>query len=289
MRIGTTLHVKGPMEGLLKQVHRAAEAGFESMNLSLFTMHRGNNPFYGDDWREAAETIRNEAEKCGIVFSQSHVPYRSLSVKHDIEMAKAPGGLEFFSNISLRSVEISKIVGCSWAVIHPMDDPNAGFGDHEAQIEHNLRIFDREIEAAHKFNVGLAFENLYDLPKRRRFGVQAAELKKFIDRVNSPLVGACWDLGHANMGTSDQVESILLLGEKITALHVHDNNGKDDLHMIPFMGNIQWERVMHAMYEGGCKADLMLELDPTNMPECLLLEEARMAHRACEHLVSLYK
>ncbi len=289
MRIGTTLHVKGSMDGLITQVRRAAEAGFESMNLSLFTMHRGDNPFYGDDWRQASDTLRNEAEKCGIVFYQSHIPYRSLSVKHDVEMAKAPGGLEFFSDMSLRSVEISKLMGCTVGVIHPMDDPNAGFGDLDAQVQHNLRIFDREIEAAHKFNVGLAFENLYDLPKRRRFGVQAAELKKFIDHVNSPLVGACWDLGHANMGTSDQVESILLLGEKITALHVHDNNGIDDLHMIPFMGNIKWERVMHALYEGGCKADLMLELDKTNMPETLLLEEARMARRACEHLVSLYK
>lgn len=289
MRIGTSLHVKGEMQPLIENVRMAAEAGFEVMNLSLFTMHRPGNPFYGDDWREAADTLRNAAEKYGIQFSQSHIPYRSLSVKFDVEMAKQPGGLEFFSDMSLRSVEISHIMGCKVGVIHPMDNPNAGFGDLEAQVEHNLRIFDREIEAAHKYNVGLAFENLYDLPKRRRFGVQAAELKLFIDRVNSPLVGACWDLGHANMGTSDQVDSILLLGDKITALHVHDNNGKDDLHMMPFTGTIAWERVMHAMYEGGCKADMMLELDVSRMPLSLQVDEMRLQRMACEHLVSLYK
>lgn len=289
MRIGNSIYMKGSLEELVQEVRRNAEAGFQSLNLSLFTIHRGNNPFYEDNWRQAADTLRNEAEKCGVVFFQSHIPYRSLSVKYDVELAKRPGGLQFFSDISLRSVEISHMMGCKVGVIHPMDDPNAGFGDREAQVQHNLRIFDREIEAAHKYNLGLAFENLYDLPKRRRFGVQAAELKMFIDRCNSPLIGACWDLGHANMGTSDQVESLLLLGDKITALHVHDNNGKDDLHMMPFTGTIAWERVMHALHEGGCKADLMLELDESRMPKELQLEELRMNRRVCEHLVSLYK
>ena len=289
MRFGNTIHVKGSLEGLMKEVRLNAEAGFQSLNLSLFTMHRPGNPFYGDDWKQAADALRNEAEKCGIVFYQSHIPYRSLSVKCDVELAKRPGGLEFFSDMSLRSVEISQMMGCKAGVIHPMDDPSAGFGDLEAQVEHNLRIFDREIEAAHKYNVGLAFENLYDLPKRRRFGVQAAELKLFIDRCNSPLIGACWDLGHANMGTADQVDSILMLGDKITALHVHDNRGTDDLHMMPFTGTIAWERVMHALCEGGCKADLMLELDGPKMPDCLRAEELYMLRRACEHLVSLYK
>ena len=91
------------------------------------------------------------------------------------------------------------------------------------------------------------------------------------------------------MGTADQVDSILMLGDKITALHVHDNRGTDDLHMMPFTGTIAWERVMHALYEGGCKADLMLELDGPQMPDCLRAEELYMLRRACEHLVSLYR
>ena len=71
--------------------------------------------------RMAADTLRNAAEKYGIWFSQSHIPYRSLSVKFDVEMAKAPGGLEFFSDVSLRSVEISHIMGCKADMMLELD------------------------------------------------------------------------------------------------------------------------------------------------------------------------
>ena len=48
---------------------------------------------------------------------------------------------------------------------------------------------------------------------------------------------------------------------------------------------------MHALYQGGCKADLIFEIGTCGdkMPECLKDEAARLVYKVGEHLVSLYK
>lgn len=295
MRIGNmtsaigTRRDNGEMIPIPEIVRRCAHAGFEVMDANFFTVHYDNHPFAVDNWQQLVEDVRNEAEKCGTPFVQSHIPYRSLSTRHDIEMAKTPEGMAHFKKMSLRAIEMSHMLGVKWAVIHLMDDPDAVMSDNEAHIRHNLRIFDEEINLAHKLGVGLAFENLYDIPKRRRFGVKAAELKAFVDHCNSPLIGACWDIGHGHNSTADQADSILLLGDRIKALHVHDNNGKDDLHYVPFMGSVAWEKVMHALYEGGCKADLIFETAFSSMPEALRDDGLKLLYHIGQHLVSLYQ
>lgn len=289
MRIGNMTSTLGERMDPCEVVRRCAAAGFEVMDVNFFHLHHPYHPFYGDNWKQKVDEVRNEAEKCGVTFVQSHLPYRSLSVKYDVEMAKTPEGLAYFSKISQQAVEMSHMLGCAWGVIHPMDNPDAAMGDTEGHISHNLRIFDREIELAHKLGVGLAFENLYDITKRRRFGVKAAELKEFVDRCNSPLIGACWDVGHGHFTTDDQVGSILLLGKRIKALHIHDNNGKDDLHWTPFTGTVAWEKVMHALYEGGCEADLIFETGFSGMPDAVRDDGLRLLYHIGQHLVSLYK
>ena len=69
-----------------------------------------------------------------------------------------------------------------------------------------------------------------------------------MDACDSPLVGICWDTGHANRNSDDQIPSIMRLGGRIKALHVNDNLGQTDLHIMPFLGNVPWEDVMHALY-----------------------------------------
>ncbi len=31
------------------------------------------------------------------------------------------------------------------------------------------------------------------------------------------------------------------------ALHLHDNNGKDDMHALPFLGNIDWDKLSEKL------------------------------------------
>lgn len=295
MRIGNMTSALGVRRETGERIHpnevvrRCADAGFEVMDVNLCGLHRGPGPFRGEGWRKAAEELRNEAEKCGVTFAQSHLPYRSMSMKSDVELFSTPEGAEKYRELTLRAIEITHILGGKWAVIHPMNDREAVVGDNEAHIKYNLRILDREIELCHKLNVGLAFENIFDQYHLRRFGIKALELMQLIDYCHDPLIQACWDVGHGHLTMDEQAEAIRVLGDHIKALHIHDNNGKDDLHTMPFTGSVQWEKVMHAMYEGGCQADLVFETGFSGMPDALKDEGLKTLFHIGEHLVSLYK
>ena len=271
----------------IESMRRCRAAGFQVMDMNLCALSRQQTTLHEDDWKQKVDDIRNEAEKLGIEFVQSHAPYRGGL---DRQLLSTPEGTRYFKDMTLRAIEITKMLGGSWVVMHPVTDLTNETGDLDAQVRYNQEIFAEELELSAKLGVGLAFENMVDGNQRRRFGITSTELMALMDACNSPYVGICWDVGHANKMMDNQIPSILKLGDRIKALHIDDNRGKDDLHILPFTGSIPWEDVMHALYAGGCKADLIYEIGTCNgMPDCLKDEAAKLCYKVGEHLVSLYK
>lgn len=271
--------------GYIEAVQRCRKAGFTVLDMNLCALSRRQTTLHQEDWQQQVEHIRNEAERLGCVFSQSHPPYRRSS---EVPFAHAEDE-QFFSDMSLRAIEITAMLGAKWAVLHPVMDPHADLYDTEAQVRFNQQVFAKEIELADKLGVGLAFENMCEV-SHRRFSVYAQELIALVDSFHSDKIGVCWDVGHANRAYTDQTPAIRMLGKRIKVLHIDDNVGKDDLHMLPFEGNIPWEDVMHALYESGTQADLIYEIRTnTNMPDALRDTTARYCYEVGEYLLSLYR
>lgn len=291
MRLGTMTSLFFTRRGredrisYLESVRRCHDAGFRVLDANLCPLSRRQTTLHLDDWRQQVDEIRNEAEKLGMVFSQSHPPYRGRLDRLETEEDR-----QYFRSMLLRAIEISAMLGVKWAVLHPETAPGSSCYDLEANIRENQRIYDQELELAHKLGVGLAFENMCDRGQRRRFGTTAYELEKLMDACASPLVGICWDVGHAHRTSEDQIPGIMRLGNRIKALHIDDNHGEKDLHLMPFLGSVPWEDVMHALYVSGCQADLIYEIRINgNMPDELMDLSARYCRQVGEHLLSLYR
>jgi sugar phosphate isomerase/epimerase len=99
-------------------------------------------------------------------------------------------------------------------------------------------------------------------------------------------LNVCFDLGHANM--NEGVETAYrLLAPRIRSTHIHDNDGKMDLHLFPSIdagGTIDWDRAMGALLSAPQQYPLLLELrcapDVTRPVEC--------ASRVFEHLENVH-
>lgn len=89
-------------------------------------------------------------------------------------------------------------------------------------------------------------------------GIGGADMKEFVEYVNHPLFHACWDTGHAHI-EGIQYDEILALGNELYALHVNDNRGEKDEHMIPFFGTISMDEVMHALIDSGYQGYFTME------------------------------
>ncbi len=78
----------------------------------------------------------------------------------------------------------------------------------------------------------------------------ADDLLTIIDRVGSPRFGICLDTGHLNLTDKNQREFILKAGERLKALHIANNDGYRDLHLMPFTkGSVDFVEVVHALRE----------------------------------------
>jgi len=83
-------------------------------------------------------------------------------------------------------------------------------------------------------------------------------LLDFISEADPENCGICFDTGHAQIA-SDAVESMKLLGSRVVCTHLHDNDGKKDLHLPPFKGVIDWEGVITELVKAGYKGTYTFE------------------------------
>jgi sugar phosphate isomerase/epimerase len=85
----------------------------------------------------------------------------------------------------------------------------------------------------------------------------------------------CFDIGHAHMGRGVQAE-FELMKDHIRSTHLHDNDSREDQHLFPGEGTIDWGRAMELLSSCGDQFPLLLELrEPSNLPHPI--EQAKRA------------
>ncbi len=99
-----------------------------------------------------------------------------------------------------------------------------------------LERIKRLICKAEDSNINLAFENL------RRPG----HLRYIFENVESERIKFCFDIGHWHCHAPNE-DLLSEFGSKLTALHLHDNDGTDDQHLLPFEGTIDWVKAMRKI------------------------------------------
>lgn len=112
------------------------------------------------------------------------------------------------------------------------------------------------VEYAEKNNISIAFEN------QRMLANLAWAFEEFSEAEN---VGFCWDCGHEGCFTLNR-EYMPLFGDKLICTHIHDNfcEFDKDLHLLPFDGKIDFNRVARQIKDSGFKGSLMLETTTIN-------------------------
>jgi sugar phosphate isomerase/epimerase len=103
-------------------------------------------------------------------------------------------------------------------------------------------------------------------------------LLRLIDAVGSDSLGVILDTGHLHAQKELLPLSIVKLGQRIRYVHVADNDGRENLHLEPGNGNIDWEGVFVTLkrlgYSSYFAADLqrMPDLDQKFMHTKRFLE-----------------
>jgi sugar phosphate isomerase/epimerase len=109
----------------------------------------------------------------------------------------------------------------------------------------------------------------------------AAMLERDLD---APTAGVCFDFGHAFLG-GDVADGIETVAEHLIATHVHDNRGRSDDHLAPYLGAIDWDAALMSMQKIGYDGTYLMELANTGDPAAVL-EHARRARERFERALA---
>lgn len=97
-------------------------------------------------------------------------------------------------------------------------------------------------------------------------------------------VGLCMDFGHAHL-MGDVADAIEIAAEHLITTHVHDNRRREDDHLVPYQGTIDWPAALVTMRKIGYDGTYMMELANTGSPTAVL-EEARRARQRIERALA---
>lgn len=220
------------------------EAGFRYVDLSL-EHPRADDPLYTPDFRAAALRLRDYASSLGLRFVQCHAP----AVNFLADAARGRALIE-------RAIEVCGILGIPNTVTHAgyRKDPIA----KEEWTEKNRDFYLSLMPTAEKHGVAVLVENSAHVNLPYYYLYRGKDLREFADIISHPLFGVCWDTGHANLEGA-QYDEIMALGDALKAVHLHDNRGVFDEHLLPFMGTVNMDEIMHALIDVGFRGPLTFE------------------------------
>ncbi len=237
-------------------IDECAKAGYRVLDINWCMAMNPDSPLRGDEWERYVDHIGEFAAARGIVFSQAHLPYYDM-----FSPQATPETVSLMETLIHRCILASGILRVPWAVTHPGTDETAGQNTAVA-ISKNLAYYAPHVEEAKKVGVGIALENDFEYigARRRVFCASVYELAALVDAFHDAAVGACYDFGHANLCGGHHRRNLNALGGRLKAVHVQDNHGMADEHLMPFYGNIDWADAMAGLRDIGYQGDLTYEI-----------------------------
>ena len=215
------------------------EAGFKYIDLSLYVINKDDELLISENWEDNAKALLNKANEKGAKFVQAHSPGGNPLSEDD-------SYVENLINATIRSIDVCGILGIPNTVVHA--GVLKGISKEES-FEKNREFFRKLFPAMERNNVNVFCENstaknMGDM----YFTNSGSDMKEFVEYVNHPLFHACWDTGHGNCEGS-QYDEITALGSDLYALHINDNRGGQDEHLLPYFGTMNLDEIMNALID----------------------------------------
>ena len=163
----------------------------------------------------------------GLRIENVHAPFHMMNNLWTDEnpmdsLIKLHGAIDSCHNFAIKTL-----------VVHPTDTTTP-----PPVSECGKTYFKGLIRYAKSLNVDLAFENI--------------ECPEYLDTIfgecDDTNVKLCYDLGHENCFSKGS-DVLSKYGDRLKALHIHDNDGVSDQHAIPFDGNIDMQRFVSKLKE----------------------------------------
>jgi sugar phosphate isomerase/epimerase len=209
------------------------EAGFDGV-LLLWADYFDKDYMYFPDY----------ARNAGLYVENAHAPYMNAN---DLWQDTIDG--QEACNLLVSCVEDCAVHEIPALVMHPENKNGAETVELPVDFTFGIERIKRIVDTADRLNVNVAVENM----SRYEY------LNCIFENIQSNRLGFCFDSGHCNVFTPGQ-DLLTQYGDRLMAQHLHDNDGVDDWHSLPFSGNIQWNDIAEKLQANKYNSAIALEI-----------------------------
>lgn len=195
--------------------------------------------WYDADWQVRQEEQVRICKELGFNIIFAHLGYQNINSIWE-EGSEGDNLIERYKN----DIKNCKQNGIPMVVMHLTSKKKAPMYN-----KIGLNRIRKITEYAKKLNMKVAFENT----KIKGY------LKYVLENIKDDNVGICFDAGHYHAHFDDEF-NFELFKDRIFAVHLHDNDKSDDLHLLPFDGTIDWNHVIRKLKECNYNGPVTLEI-----------------------------
>ena len=208
-------------------VETLASEGYTRIELNYASFERAgyDHPSYPNMLRRSLL----EAARRGVEVPVVHAPWEDyflLALGRGVEAAVAE---------ALTLAEIADSYGVEVMVFHPFSAKRVGSGRVEWI---NRKFFALLSERADDEGLSIAFA--VENTSREKPWSRVEVVASLVSRVSHPRLRLCVDFGHALLNSYQPGEALRAASGLEACLHVHDNHGEKDEHLVPGAGSARW-------------------------------------------------
>ena len=236
---------------------------------------------------ELVRPWRDAAIKYALENYQAHAPFPSY-------LYNEPEYNDVLIRMLQNTIRACDYINCRNLIVHPFFTNYENRLDPETEWKVNIERYSALIPVAREYGVTVCLENMFTAYKGKIMAsvcANAADACRYIDTLNGiageKTFGFCLDTGHLLLVGGDIKNTMVKLGDRICAFHVHDNNGSSDQHILPWLGTSDWDSFARALAEAGYNGSISMETNgpiSEKMPESVRKSAEELTAKAARYL-----
>lgn len=199
--------------------------------------------------------IRAKAAEFGFKIHSAHGSWGGQSIRAErVDLGSVHSETHRASVDDLkRCIDWLSLAGGSFLVVHP-----GGLSLPEAQAQRREALARGLMELSGHASgtpVTVCVENM---PPGVYPGSRMADLADVVAELDHPHLALALDTGHANLTLGVEAET-RAAGSRLATTHVHDNDGRQDSHLPPGSGTVNWHAWHESLDQIGYRRPIVLE------------------------------
>lgn len=221
----------------------------------------GNTPIH---LNPVTFTLRQVATLRQLLRTNSFIPHSCHAPFVNLDLSDPTRNKQAIQAV-IKTMLFCREIECPMVIVHISATPGVKTQKELLRAkECTIEALKTIIDDTDTHHVEMLLENLVPHPTYIRLGAEIEDLIDIANALDTKRMGICIDTGHSLLNKHDPCSDIQKAGSLLKSLHINDNDGLEDRHMVPGNGIIKWHQICQILQNIHYQGPFLLEVEGRN-------------------------